>query len=171
MFANQITLSILWVWLAASQRVENTARIKRAYYDRNTAKVKARSKQWAEDNRVWRNTYMRTWQNLRNSANPQVRLGKNIRTRIWWALRAKACRSVNVQQLLGCSIPELRKHLHTLFQPGMTWENYGTVWEIDHRIPCASFDLNDAAQKQKCFHFSNLQPLTVSDNRSKGARV
>ena len=55
----------------------------------------------------------------------------------------------------------------------MNWENMGTKpdgtrgWEIDHRRPCASFDLNNEDEKYMCFHWTNLQPLWHEDNNSK----
>ena len=52
----------------------------------------------------------------------------------------------------------------------MTWENYGE-WEVDHILPCASFDLEQPEAQRQCFHYTNLQPLWKADNRSKGAEV
>ena len=49
----------------------------------------------------------------------------------------------------------------------MTWENYGE-WHIDHRKPCASFDLTKEEEQKMCFHFTNLQPMWASMNISKG---
>jgi hypothetical protein len=49
----------------------------------------------------------------------------------------------------------------------MSWENYGKVWEIDHIMPCAIFDLTKADHQKRCFHFSNTQPLLIHVNRSK----
>ena len=49
----------------------------------------------------------------------------------------------------------------------MTWKNHGTVWEIDHIKPCASFDLTDITQQHKCFNYINTQPLYYLENRSK----
>ncbi len=40
----------------------------------------------------------------------------------------------------------------------MTWSNHGIIWEIDHHIPCASFDLKDPEQQNKCFHYTNTKP-------------
>ena len=34
--------------------------------------------------------------------------------------------------LLGCNITQFIKHLESQFKPGMTWENYGKVWHVDH---------------------------------------
>lgn len=72
--------------------------------------------------------------------------------------------------LLGCPIEHVIKHLESQFVPGMSWDNHGE-WHIDHRRPCASFDLTDPAQQRECFHFSNLQPLWKAENISKGARL
>jgi hypothetical protein len=68
---------------------------------------------------------------------------------------------------LGCSIPELKAYLEKMFQPGMTWENWG-AWHIDHIIPLASFDLTDREQFLKACHYTNLQPLWAPDNQRKG---
>jgi hypothetical protein len=65
----------------------------------------------------------------------------------------------SVLKLVGCTIEELRSFLEKQFLPEMTWENYGNVWEIDHILPCASFDLTKEEEQKKCFHYTNLQPL------------
>jgi hypothetical protein len=52
------------------------------------------------------------------------------------------------------------------FLPGMTWENR-SEWHIDHRLPCAAFDLLNPVHQRACFHFSNLQPLWAEDNQRK----
>ena len=96
-------------------------------------------------------------------------LAKNLRTRIYLALKGK--RKLNrTQKLIGCSLPELRQRLESQFQRGMSWKNYGQ-WHVDHKNPCAIFDLSTAAGQEACFHFSNLQPMWASENIRKGARV
>ena len=45
----------------------------------------------------------------------------------------------------------------------MTWDNYGTYWEVDHIKPLSLCDAFEEA-----WQLSNLQPLTCSENRSKG---
>ena len=57
------------------------------------------------------------------------------------------------------------------FKTGMTRENHGKVWHIDHIIPCASFDLTDPDQQKKCFHYTNLQPLWAKENLIKGVKI
>ncbi len=73
---------------------------------------------------------------------------------------------------LGCSPSQLIAHLEQQFQRGMNWSNLGIgegCWHIDHRRPCASFDLSRQEQVAKCFHFTNLQPLWVTHNLNKGS--
>jgi hypothetical protein len=58
--------------------------------------------------------------------------------------------------------------LEEQFEDGMTWENHGE-WHIDHRRPCASFDLVDEEEQRICFHHTNLQPMWGTENLSKSA--
>jgi hypothetical protein len=64
-------------------------------------------------------------------------------------------------------IAEFKIYLQGQFRPGMTWENYGPVWHIDHIRPCASFDSTDPEQQKICFHWMNLQPLFAAENCAK----
>ncbi len=101
---------------------------------------------------------------------PEQALARHSRTRVYQALKG-SLKSARTTELLGCSIPELKLHLEILFRPGMTWDNYGPVWHVDHKRPCASFDLSDPTQQRECFHFSNLQPLFKEENLSKAAKL
>lgn len=69
---------------------------------------------------------------------------------------------------LGCTIDFLKQHLESKFTQGMSWHNYGE-WHIDHKKPCASFDLSTKEGQCKCFHYSNLQPLWAIDNITKNS--
>lgn len=70
-------------------------------------------------------------------------------------------------ELLGCDNQTLRTHLTAQFRPGMSIENHGKIWHIDHVIPCARFDLSKPEHVRACFHFTNLQPLFVAENLAK----
>jgi len=86
--------------------------------------------------------------------------------------KAFKCQGVSpvMQDLSGISIAGLRQHLESLFQPGMTWANYGFYgWHIDHKKPLSSFSL--PAQQAEAFHYTNLQPLWAKENLAKGAKT
>ena len=84
--------------------------------------------------------------------------------------RQRTGKSKTTERLVGCSFKQLIHHLETQFKQGMTWENMGK-WEIDHIVPCASFDLTKKEEQEKCFHWTNLQPLWAQENRIKQAQI
>lgn len=88
------------------------------------------------------------------------------RSRISNILKGRV-KMASTPELLGCDWGAFCWWLEAQFKPGMTWENYGPVWEIDHVIPISWFDQEDFLWQHKAFHFSNTQPLFVSENRSK----
>jgi hypothetical protein len=113
----------------------------------------------------------RKWKkNAYKSRGINARIAHRLRGRLHAALRCRGVKKIyKTLDLLGCSCDYLRKHLEKQFKPGMTWENFGK-WEIDHRLPCVSFDLTKKKQQKYCFHYSNLQPLFVDEHRRKTAK-
>jgi hypothetical protein len=107
------------------------------------------------------------YESRKRASDPTFRILKNCRRRISHAL-VDGYKSANTIELIGCSVEQLKTHLQSQFQSGMTWENYGQ-WHVDHIKPCVSFNLNDPNQQRACFHYSNLQPLWAKDNLSKGS--
>lgn len=134
----------------------------RAYSANNKEKIAERNRAKKVETRAYRNAH--------RANHPEVRVAHNLRVRIRVALKQGATKSGHLLSLLGCSIPELKDRLEPIFKPGMTWENYGPVWHIDHVKPCAKFDLTDPAQQRACFHYTNLQPLFAIENIKKGCR-
>src|SRR5208337_1534913 len=70
---------------------------------------------------------------------------------------------------LGCTIEFLKTYISRQFQIGMTWENRGRVWHIDHIKPLCSFDLTLREQLLEACHYTNLQPLFEKDNLTKSS--
>lgn len=114
--------------------------------------------------------YNNEYDKKRKSEDPIYKLAHNIRIRMWQVLKGIS-KSNSTIKLLGCTPEKLRTYLQERFEGGMNWDNYGEFWEVDHKIPCASFDLTDPEQQKECFHYSNLQPLTVTDNRKKKDKI
>lgn len=76
----------------------------------------------------------------------------------------------NTLTLLGCSIKEFNNYIESLWEPGMSWENYGldkNKWNIDHILCCELFDFTNPKQQSACFHFSNTKPAWHTENQSK----
>jgi len=103
---------------------------------------------------------------IAKTANGRLKL--NLRNRINKAIKRNR-RGGSAVADLGCSIDELRLHLESKFQTGMSWSNYGK-WHIDHIVPLVFFNLQERVQLLKACHYTNLQPLWARENCSKGRR-
>ena len=139
------------------------------YYNNKEAKNEYKKRYRARPEiRVKENIYNLKYYHAVWKKNPNARLALNMRNRVCKLLK-KINKSKSTMKLLGCTIEELWQHLEKQFQPGMTKENYGK-WHVDHIIACAKFDLSKFIEQNKCFHYTNLQPLWALDNIKKGAK-
>jgi hypothetical protein len=152
---------LAWQRKHRAKNKDSVKAYQQAYYVTNRIELLKKKKAHQQASRKRINERRRN----RYATDVAYRVLRCIRSRISVAVSGKT-KSDRTTALLGCSIPFLRGYLSALWEPGMSWENYGE-WHIDHKRPCASFDLTDPAQQAKCFHFLNLQPLWASDNLKK----
>lgn len=141
--------------------LKNRVKVLAALRERRRAIPKGQRKKYPENvEKRRKRRYKRYW------TNPETRLLECLRSRLRSAISSKSKRG-RALDLLGCPLVWLEVHLESQFQSGMTWENYGPVWHIDHIKPCAKFDLTNPEQQKSCFHWTNLQPLFAEENRKK----
>ena len=135
---------------------EHRAKISKTYYDKNREKILINRR------RVGSLYYLK----IKNTLN--FRILRSLRMRLRNAI-IKGHKSANTLVLLGCTAEEFKKHIESLWQEGMSWDNYGYYgWHIDHKRPCSSFNLVDPEQQKICFHWTNMQPLWAKENLKKG---
>ena len=136
---------------------------------------KKQSKKYQQLNKIRLREYGKKYSSNRRKIDINFKISMNLRNYIHSAIK-RIFKSKHTLELLGCSIEQLKKHLESQFQSGMTWSNWGTgfngkgmkEWHIDHIKPCISFDLCKTKEQLKCFHYTNLQPLWAKENLSKG---
>ena len=73
-------------------------------------------------------------------------------------------------EITGCNKRQLIYHFELLFDNHMNWNNKGSYWHIDHRIPVAWFDLYDKDELLFCCNYKNLQPMEKELNINKSCR-
>jgi len=128
-------------------------------------------KEYRQKNKEKINKQIRISRQKKRDNDVSYRIRNNIGSRICSAIKSKkTLKSNKTFKLIGCSIFFLKKYIEKQFKGEMKWANYGKIWHIDHRIPCAIFDLTKEAEQKKCFNYTNLRPLLVSENYSKGNR-
>lgn len=149
-------------------RHENRKRINansREYAAKNIARKAQTSKAWRERNPGYFNEYHKA----RRKACPIANMAFRVRGRLSGFINRRGyTKETDTSTAIGCSWPELKIHIESKFEKGMTWDNRGD-WHIDHIIPLASAS-TEAGMLKLC-HFTNLQPLWAEDNLQKGAKA
>jgi hypothetical protein len=74
---------------------------------------------------------------------------------------------IGIKEYLGNDLAGLREWIESNFLEGMTWENYGEYWVVDHIVPMRLFNLFDEDELKLCYHYKNLMPLLKRDNQNK----
>lgn len=105
----------------------------------------------------------------RRQKDSMYRLISNLRHRVYMIAKGQYKTGSAIRDL-GCSADEFKSYIESKFQSGMTWENYGSYWHIDHIIPLSKIDLTDREQFLKACHYINLQPLEAKENIRKSNR-
>jgi len=147
------------------QNKERLKKASRKYYEKNKKELDIKRKTYYQKNKHRFRERINAWHRQQYATNIQYKLKTNLRRRLRRMLEGKYKRGSAVKDL-GCSIEDLKRHLESQFQPGMSWENYGE-WHIDHIKPLSKFDLTDLIELQKACNYTNLQPLWAVDNIKK----
>ena len=159
-------------YASPEKRAECARQACKRYYRRYHAKELERSARYRQSNRKAVARRQRQFTKRKLAQDPTFRM--KIRLQVDWARRCKRKRvyhSKGFLQLLGCSWSEFTARVERQFKrSGWDWQDYGSEFTIDHRLPCAAFDLRKAEQRAMCCHWSNLQVLTPSANRIKNRK-
>ena len=148
------------------KNIDQRRRIQKKYRESNRSTVNADRQRYYYSNKELINQKYKT----RKLVDSSFKLAGNLRRRLCVAVK-NGQKTGSAIADLGCSIIELKKHLKSQFQPGMTWRNYDRDgWHIDHVVALSLFDLSDREQMLKACHYTNLQPLWAKDNIKKSNR-
>ncbi len=128
----------------------------------------------------WRKEFrLKNKEKIYNYHKERVKKDENYRLRCYlsqWCSslikKHKGIKKTKTEELLGCSFNEFKEYISKKFEPGMNWNNHTYHgWHLDHIIPCCSFDLSKKEEQQKCFHYTNFQPLWWYDNLKKSDKL
>lgn len=145
---------------------ELMAKYKREWYERNKPDPKPRTRKPKAVRVAASNEYFRE----RRKRDPLFKMAAYARNMLRRVLRATGeVKKGSTRDILGYGGDELKVHIESLFQTGMTWENYGE-WHIDHKIPVSILALFGVSDPAFINALSNLQPMWATDNLKKGNR-
>lgn len=132
-------------------------------------KQKSYFREYRQKNKKIINEKLKEYQKNRRKKDPLFKMRQYIGSRIKIAFTATGNRKcTKTEELLGCTIIELKIHLESKMINGMNWDNYGYYgWHIDHKMPLSSAKTEE--ELIKLCHYTNLQPLWRLDNQVKGS--
>lgn len=125
---------------------------------------KLKMKEWRLKNKEKLKKYRREYSNDKYKSDINYKLLVTCRSFIRRCLNKKDGRTFDI---LGYNSEKLRQRLECQFKQGMSWENYGSYWNIDHRKPISKFDLINipvSVVNMLC----NLKPVIKEYNFTKG---
>ena len=143
---------------------EKIKEINKEYYENNKEKLREDKKEYNNKPETKKKNNER--RKSRKQADPNYKIAENLRSRMNAAIRngQKAGSAVDD---LGISVEAFRMYLAEQFEEGMTWENHGTLWHVDHIKPLCQFDLTDRDQFLEAANWMNQRPLWAIDNLKK----
>lgn len=132
------------------------------YRNQNRETIREQARRWARDNADYRRQKMQ---------RPKERLRHRVSNGILKSL--KRAKGGTWETLVGYTVVELMAHLEGQFLPGMSWENYGHRWHVDHIVPVAAFNYTTPQHIdfKRCWALDNLRPLWAKENIAKGAKL
>ena len=141
-----------------------------AWKQEHKGKYREYQQQWAKNNPEKRREFKRAWDKKRRE-DPTFRLSNNIRTSMCHALQGKKGFK-KWETLVKYTLEDLIKHLSPMLKDGMTWDNYGELWQVDHITPKSWYKYDSAEHPSfgECWSLSNLQPKLKTENIKKGNR-
>lgn len=144
----------------------------RIWSSKNKSKVREYRERWNKKNPEKLKEIHRNGMALRRSL-PKGRLRNTSSRSIWTAVRRGTKTTCGWESLVGYSLAQLMCHLEKQFTPEMSWENHGSYWHVDHKIPVAAFNFErpEDLDFKRCWALENLQPLEKIANIKKGARL
>jgi len=153
-----------------------TVEYRQNYYNNNKQILLAKQKIYKDKNREIIKNYQNDYRKKRRLEDPTFRLAEIIRSnvaRIFNYIGSK--KETKSYSIVEYTPIELKQHIESLFLDGMTWDNYGDVWEIDHTIPVIWFanNINKFSDKnhlcKEANALSNLKPMFFDINRRKSS--
>ena len=166
------------------------------WYQNNKERVYQQHKEYREEHREYYKEYNREWeqknkqkrkiqrqkyrkktqeqcnkyQRYKRNVDPQFCLNRYISSAISIALKGIK-NGRHWEDLVGYTVNDLMKHLESLFEPWMNWDNYGK-WHLDHIRPKSWFKYENPKDEgfKECWALKNLQPLEAKENLIKNNR-
>ena len=143
---------------------EKISEYNKLYKSEHKEEIKEYNHNYNKDNRDKIQLRQNIQHKERRKTDHNYKLRTNLGKRLYKAIKLKTNKT---NDLLGSDINSIKKWIEYNFYGDMSWENYGSLWHVDHVVPCSMFDLKKDENQKICFNWCNLRPLYAEDNLVK----
>lgn len=133
---------------------------KQCYYNAYKDKRKIKIKEYQQNNRA----KIRAYEKVRKSM-PVNRMRASMKNRLKALFFRKG--DTTTAEIIGLPLKEFKTYMESQFKEGMSWDNYGKIWDVDHYIPCRAFNHDLKDHVMRCWNYKNLRPEFKSENYAK----
>lgn len=147
----------------------------REYRKENSEKINVQRKQYRQKNKEHIRMKNKEYLPIRKEkikhkrkTDKNFQIQEVLRSKIHKMLKGKKSSFSNY---LGIDIELFKKWIEYQFKSDMNWDNFGTLWQLDHILPINQFNFENDIDKKVCFNWTNLQPLYSDENRKKSDKL
>lgn len=135
------------------------------YYLENKETILSRNKRWSDENKDYHREL--------NRENVKKWMKDNPHIVVWRQILYRTIRQFNLEkesstfEMIGYSANDLKLHIESLFEDGMSWSNWGE-WHIDHIRPLCTFPKDTPISVVNSL--TNLRPLWADENLKRSRK-
>jgi hypothetical protein len=143
----------------------------RAWRAANKERTRTYQKRWKEANPEKAQAVITAAVRKRYQSDPAFRIMKNIRTRQGRFFRGTS-RPFSMVRDMGCTQEFFLQHITSQLTDGMTLNNYGKFWHLDHIYPLSQANIiGNPAHFLAAVNWRNIQPMLGTENVGKSDQV
>lgn len=139
------------------------------YYNDNKEYFKLKGQKYRKNNKE----KIREYRKNKYKNDIEFKMAEKLREWVRRCLNYKKNIKKHTFDTLNYTASQLKQRLESQFNNGMTWENYGSYWHIDHKKPLSLFNFylpNGEIDYHQIFLancLANLQPMLAIENLKK----
>jgi len=161
-------------------RIIKTKEIVKKYRDNNKEKISINYNEYRithkeeialrmkEYNKIYKKNHIeerKLYRKIKNQTDENYKIEQKLRSNLHSFLKSK--KETRYSNLIGIILLEFKKWIEFNFIKNMNWENYGSLWHLDHVIPVSIFNLVEKEEQNFCFNWKNTRPLFAIKNVSR----
>lgn len=136
----------------------------------NREKIRKEHEQWRDENREEiRKKKRDRYNRIKNTK--EYKIDAKCRELVYRCVRNGFYKEKTVFGHLGYNIEQFTNHIESLFLDGMSWDNFGDKWVIDHIYPVSRYIRDGIADPKIINNLSNLMPMWYQHNIQKMDRT